>query len=136
MTPDSADSTQNGTRIRPSSDLPIGASFTSRAEANSHRPLRFSQSFRTICGRGYSGRTLLGSTCLAHRVISGPCAGFQSGGAACAAEAIPAAAPAVVIIISHHLPKNDLIAWLDRRKVLVLSLAARPSPVVSRTVPV
>jgi hypothetical protein len=44
----------------------------------------------------------------------------------------------VVIIISHHFPKNDLVAWLDRRKVLVLSLAAlaaRPLS-VSRTVPV
>src|SRR5438876_226086 len=43
-TPESADSMQNGTRICPAG-APSGA--------KSHSPLRFSQSLRTICGRGY-----------------------------------------------------------------------------------
>src|SRR5262249_31069157 len=68
MTPDSADSTGNGTRICPSSFLPTGGSSSFLAAANSHRPLRFIHSGRTIVGRGYSGRTLLGETSLAHFV--------------------------------------------------------------------
>src|SRR5262249_52993571 len=53
---------------------------TSRfAIARSQRPFRLSQSFRTICGRGYSGRTLAGETSLAQRVFSGPAAGCHFG---------------------------------------------------------
>src|SRR5882762_1329268 len=44
----------------------------------SHRPLRLSQSLRTIWGRGYSGWAFLGETSAAQRVLSGPAAGCQS----------------------------------------------------------
>ena len=52
--------------------------------AKSHSPLRLSQSLRTICGRGYSGRALSGVTSFAQRVISGPAAGFHASSAASA----------------------------------------------------
>nr|MDO8088708.1 hypothetical protein [Candidatus Sigynarchaeum springense] len=39
--------------------------------ANSHSPFRFSQFPLTICGLGYSGKVLAGSTSAAHRVIKG-----------------------------------------------------------------
>src|SRR5262249_39630258 len=78
ITPDNADSTGNGTRICPSSFLPIGGSSSFCAAANSHRPLRFIHSLRTIVGGGYSGKTLSGATSLAHFVIRGPFAACQS----------------------------------------------------------
>src|SRR6516162_5693750 len=78
MTPLNADSTGNGTRMRLLSVFPVGTADAPLAIANSHRPLRFIQSLRTICGRGYSEWTLLGATSLAQRVMRGPLAGCQS----------------------------------------------------------
>src|SRR5690242_5185823 len=60
-TPDNEDSTQNGTRISPCQAVGIACSdFGSMAYC--HKPLRFFQSFRTICGLGYSASTFAGST--------------------------------------------------------------------------
>src|ERR1035437_976131 len=75
MTPDSADSTGNGTRIWASNVARVASLL---AMAKSHRPLRLSQSCRTIWGRGYSGWALAGETSLAHRVFSGPSAACQA----------------------------------------------------------
>src|SRR5436190_20197885 len=73
MTPDSADSTGKGTRIWFGNDS--GLALSRVAMARSQRPLRFSQSSRTICGRGYSGRAFCAETSFAQRVLSGPAAG-------------------------------------------------------------
>src|SRR5262249_2826595 len=78
MTPLRADSTGKGTRMRLASVFPVGTADGPLAISNCHSPLRFIQSLRTICGRGYSGWTLSGVTSLAHLVISGPLAGCQS----------------------------------------------------------
>src|SRR5664279_4905715 len=75
MTPDKADSTGNGTRIW---ELKVARVASLLAMAKSHRPLRLSQSCRTIWGRGYSGWAFSGETSLAHRVFSGPAAGCQA----------------------------------------------------------
>ena len=88
MMPESADSTGNGTRISRGSFLPNSTlSKTARSQpfhssagmrlvmprvqSNSHTPLRFIHSARTICGRGYSGRTFSGVTSSAHCVMTG-----------------------------------------------------------------
>ena len=71
--PDSADSTGNGTSTAPGKSFPIVGFFPSTPGAYCQTPLRFNQSARTICGRGYSRHTLAGVTSLAHRVISGAC---------------------------------------------------------------
>src|SRR5438270_5060221 len=76
---------QKGTRIVPDKSLP-GMGEESRAAGGDpmllcwscHSPFKFIHSLRTICGRGYSGRTLAGETSLAQRVMSGDLAGFQS----------------------------------------------------------
>ena len=78
LTPDNADSMGKGTRIRPGRSRPVGTGSSARASSSCHRPLRFNQSLRTICGRGYSGWTFCGETSLAQRVNSGDAAGFQS----------------------------------------------------------
>src|SRR5262249_15221052 len=78
MTPLRADSTGKGTRMRLASVFPVGTADGPLAISNCHSPLRFIQSLRTICRRGYSGWTLSGVTSLAHLVISGPLAGCQS----------------------------------------------------------
>ncbi len=64
--PESADSATNGTRICSSkeSGTPASASVT----AKSQMPLRLAQSGRVSCGRGYSGRGLVGSKSSAHGV--------------------------------------------------------------------
>ena len=88
MMPESADSTGNGTRISRGSFLPNSTlSKTARSQpfhssagmrlvmpcvqSNSHTPLRFIHSARTICGRGYSGNTFSGVTSSAQDVMSG-----------------------------------------------------------------
>lgn len=43
-------------------------------------PLRFCHASRINCGRGYSGKALVGLTSLAQRVIKGPLAGCQFAG--------------------------------------------------------
>src|ERR1035437_6200515 len=74
ITPDNADSTGNGTRICVWNVARLASLLVM---AKSHRPLRLSQSCRTIWGRGYSGWAFSGDTSLAHRVFSGPAAGCQ-----------------------------------------------------------
>ena len=71
ITPLMADSTGKGTRISLDSVWPVGVASPSAAGWYSQRPLRFCQSGRVICGRGYSGSGALGSTSAAHWVISG-----------------------------------------------------------------
>src|SRR5262245_15083466 len=75
ITPERADSTGNGTRIWVWNGP--GWAFL-LVMITSQRPLRFNHSFRTICGRGYSGRGLSLDTSAAQRVLSGPCAGYQT----------------------------------------------------------
>src|SRR3989442_12809431 len=65
-TPESCDSIGNGTRIVPSKRRGRGAALSSTAY--SQRPFRLTQSGRTICGRGYSGRGRVVSTAAAQRV--------------------------------------------------------------------
>ena len=77
ITPDNADSTGNGTRI---CVWKVARLASLLVMAKSHRPLRLSQSCRTIWGRGYSGWAFSGDTSLAHRVFSGPTAGCQAAG--------------------------------------------------------
>src|ERR1035437_9818403 len=74
ITPDNADSTGNGTRICVWNVARVASLLVM---AKSHKPLRLSQSRRTIWGRGYSGWAFSGETSLAHRVFSGPAAGCQ-----------------------------------------------------------
>src|SRR5262249_59241502 len=52
---------------------------------------------RTICGRGYSGRGLSGSTSLAQRVEMGQGAGFQSAASAGVASARRTSAARVIM---------------------------------------
>src|ERR1700722_19137109 len=59
--------------------------------AQSHRPFKFFQPARTNCGRGYSGKALVGLTSTAQRVISGAVAGCQATGSAPATAAETAA---------------------------------------------
>ena len=71
MTPDSADSTGNGTLIR-SGRVVLNCGGSSVADWRScHSPLRLSQSGRVICGRGYSGRGVPASAWAVHGVVSG-----------------------------------------------------------------
>src|SRR5438093_13379558 len=78
MTPESADSTGYGTKICPASVLPTGTASPAWPLWYCQRPLRLSQSARTICGRGYSGKALVGEKSLAQRVINGPLDCFHS----------------------------------------------------------
>ena len=69
--PDSADSTGYGTRMRSARSLPVGTASPSDAPANCHTPLRFFQSLRVSCGRGYSGSAWFGPTLSVHGVLMG-----------------------------------------------------------------
>src|SRR5579871_292859 len=84
--PDKAASKVKGTRIRSENALPVCQPSVwptlASSKANSQRPLSDFQSLRTICGRGYSGRTFSGVTSFAQRVISGAAAGIQAGSSA------------------------------------------------------
>ena len=81
MTPDSADSTGNGTLTR-SGRLVLNCGASLVLDWRScHSPLRFCQSGRVICGRGYSGSGVPTRAWLVHGVVSGGC----FGGTACAA---------------------------------------------------
>ncbi len=105
MTPDSADSTGKGTRMRSARSLPVGGSSFSLAMASCQTPLRLSQASRRICGRGYSGRALSAFTSFAQRVRSGPSAGFQSAAAAAPAKSTTAvAATAARTRGDHFIP--------------------------------
>ena len=87
--PESCDSTGNGTVIRSAQLLARRpAAHRPSRPANSHWPLRLSQSSRTCCGRGYSGSGLLVSTLSPHGVVSrwvevfAPCGGSPADGLA------------------------------------------------------
>src|SRR5215472_14510261 len=77
MTPERADSIGKGTRMMPERFWPAGTGSFVAPDWNCQTPFRFIQFERTICGRGYSGRTLVGFTCWAQSVISGACLGCQ-----------------------------------------------------------
>ena len=74
-TPESADSTAKGTRISPS--YVFGIALPDGRMAYCQSPFRFTHSVRSIKGRGYSGNTLLTSTCAAHSVTILLPAGFH-----------------------------------------------------------
>src|SRR5262245_57022957 len=98
MMPERADSTGYGTRIRSGSVWPIGGAalrFTLPAPSvaglrNSHSPLRFCQSGRVSCGRGYSGSGLVVETWLVQGVVRGGALGATAA-ETCWATAMPAA---------------------------------------------
>jgi hypothetical protein len=94
FTPLSALSTANGTRISPSHSVGLSSAFGRIAYC--HRPLRLVHSLRTICGRGYSCHAFSGVRSFAHRVSSGPSAGFHS-----AAEAAVRALSAVCALAKN-----------------------------------
>src|SRR5690348_57961 len=71
MTPESADSIGNGTRMSPARFSPAGTASPGAPGWNCQTPFKLSQLERTICGRGYSGSTFVGSTCCAQSVIKG-----------------------------------------------------------------
>jgi hypothetical protein len=71
MTPDSADSTGNGTLTRSGSVTPNWGASLVADWRSSHSPLRFCQSGRVICGRGYSGSGVPASAWLVQGVCSG-----------------------------------------------------------------
>src|SRR5665213_918062 len=75
MTPESADSIGNGTRMTPDRFCPAGTGSLVAPAWNCQTPFKLSQLVRTICGRGYSARTLAGFTCCAQSVINGACFG-------------------------------------------------------------
>jgi len=62
LMPDRPDSMGNGTRTLSARFWPKGGVWPAEALPNCHSPLRLSQSERTICGRGYSGKALEGVT--------------------------------------------------------------------------
>src|SRR3954470_20063137 len=95
LIPDSADSIGYGTSTPSASVRPMGGESRLGAPANSQTPLRFSHSERTSCGRGYSGRALVGDTWLVHGVVS-----WNGFGCQVAAEAGGATATAAVVATS------------------------------------
>ncbi len=67
--PESADSAANGTRI--CSGNVVGRPAFAEVTAKSQMPLRFAQSGRVSCGRGYSGSGLSTGTWFVHGVVIG-----------------------------------------------------------------
>src|SRR5262249_5251270 len=114
ITPDSADSAGNGTRICPSSFLPIGAFSSFFATANSQRPLRFCHSLPTLCGRGYWGSTLSVFPSLAQRVSRGPLAGRQS---APLAAVVPPSSPRTQKAHTNRRRRIRIMVFFSRRLV-------------------
>src|ERR1035437_1310497 len=99
ITPDNADSTGNGTRICVWNVARVASLLVM---AKSHKPLRLSQSCRTIWGRGYSGWAFSGDTSLAHRVFSGPAAGCQDAAEVCGTQSgTVRMTPAITRILWH-----------------------------------
>src|SRR3954462_14059885 len=91
LIPDSADSIGYGTSTPSASVRPTGGESRLGAPANSQTPLRFSHSERTSCGRGYSGRALVGDTWPDQGVVSWKGFGCQVAAEAGGATATPAA---------------------------------------------
>ena len=77
-TPDNPDSGANGTKIVLSNLPASGCPSSFGRIAYCQRPLRFCQSARVSCGRGYSGCTLSGTTSFAKRLTSVPETGFHA----------------------------------------------------------
>jgi hypothetical protein len=71
ITPDSADSTANGTLMRSGRVTPNCGASSVADWRSCHSPLRFCQSGRVICGRGYSGSGVPLSACAVQGVVSG-----------------------------------------------------------------
>ena len=90
-------------------------------------PLRFCHCSRTSCGRGYSGSTFCGETAAAHRVLSGPSAGFHppSTAALCSIERTTVASAQKVIFIKTA---QNLTVTINATGSRPAHMEARKSP--------
>jgi len=102
ITPDSADSTGNGTMIDRLNGRPIGGSSSApSAISNCHTPFRFIHAARAICGRGYARWMFPGFTSSAQRVMSG--AGCGCHGACARPEWAPSSARSAVMSVMQFV---------------------------------
>lgn len=107
--PESVDSATNGTRI--CSGNVAGCPASRPVTAKAQMPLRFVQSGRVSCGRGYSGSGLSTGTWFVHGVVMGAGFGSQAAGAAAAggipvptrAVAARASRPVVAVSLRHQV---------------------------------
>src|SRR5262245_1241762 len=121
--PDRPDSIGYGTSTPSGSVCPTGGLLMLDAPVNSHTPLRVCQSVRTSCGRGYSGRALVGEAWLVHGVVRG-------GALACPTAASAAGAIANTVPVATRnavsAPRLRLNMMTSRVRGYAATSAPRP----------
>jgi hypothetical protein len=111
MMPDSADSTGYGTRICSVPQFVGGVLAVFAVTTKSQMPLRFCQSGRVSCGRGYSGNGgVFTGTCEVHGVASRGVLGTQTACAGLLTTAVAAMAM-VVSALSVRTLVSQGRAW-------------------------